>query len=256
MGRNKIKGTCQLCLQFGMMADSHIWPKALVHDLVDDPGTEAIYAIPLSPTEREKRRRTGIWDDTIMCEGCEDRFKSYDDFGVSTLRIPAPVAGETFVHRRLNVDPKRFKLFFLHVLWRSHASSSPELAGAKMAPQDAERLRQMLLRDDAGSLSEFATMLHVLAPDPDGMDTFSTSFAKDTWTTGVERFRMRHQRWQVFVTPSLEGPPTEFLPVMLGSAGTGASVVFGGDNRQTDGFLGLVNSIEGRRRNPPPRPDR
>ena len=233
------------------MADAHIFPQALTRGLVDDPGKEAIYSIPLDDREPEKRNRTGLWDDTIMCLSCEGRFQTYDQCGVETLREDPPALSGVKTCL-LRIDSKRLKLFFLHVLWRSHASRHPELAAARLRPEVAEHLRQMLLTDAAGSEIDFSTLLCVVPPDPDGMDKFSTTYRRERWPTGVTRLHMQYQRWLVFVTPPNGTPPPDFVPYLLGGTGP-ARILFGGEFRETLGFRALARSIGRRRRNPPSR---
>ncbi len=237
-----------MCGAAALMADAHIFPKALVRDLVEDPGAETIYSVPLSPAVREKRARVGAKDDTILCRGCEDRFQIYDQVGVETLRkTPPDVPGDPIPMIIRDVDAARLKLFFLHVLWRSHASRLPFLSAARLGDEVAERLRMMLLADDPGKDLDFAVMLLAVCPDPDGMDAFSTSFRRARWNGGVSFYFMQHMRWLVHITTSQEGPPRFLHPFLMGCGGK-AHVICGGGFRDTAGFQGMIQSFRSRQR--------
>ena len=207
-------GLCGLCRTMPAGAKAHIYPSKLLRRLIDKEFDE-LSVIPSDPREPEAVRRTGPWDRTILCHQCEKRYQRYDDHAIKVLAPdhlpPLPPGAASVI---ANADASILKLFFMHVLWRAHASTLPELRCVDIGPR-AERLRDLLIADDPGAPEEFGVGLQRFAPDPDDAHRILRVFDELAWGNGARFVFTQIGPWIATVTTSPQGVPRELLPLHL-----------------------------------------
>jgi hypothetical protein len=83
------------------------------------------------PGQYAQRSQTGIYDVGILCEPCEQRFGTYDDYASDILinRRDTVFQQYTVANRTLFVAAQfeyaKLKLFIISVLWRASVSTHP-----------------------------------------------------------------------------------------------------------------------------------
>ena len=118
-----MEGTCKLCGHTAQLVKSHVIPKALHMDTLPEDG------LKIYPANQPygKKSPTGIYR-PFVCQGCENSFGPYDDYGVKFVRkyedgkTGKPLVGDSFEHGFIvDVDYARLKLWILSMLWRADA---------------------------------------------------------------------------------------------------------------------------------------
>lgn len=165
------RNTCQLCLKEARLRKSHIYPKHFYKsNNLWGKGTKQVFR--LSANSRKSKAIKDInfngHKERLLCGNCEqllnNNYESYYSEIFST-KNPIPkkykIIDECVLDQNgfkfrsfTNVDYSKIKLYVLSILWR--CSVSLEFSRAcKMKKEQQERLRQMVLKRDAGQPKEF-----------------------------------------------------------------------------------------------------
>lgn len=156
---------CALCLKESVLLHSHIVPEFLHRRLYDDRHRTLIVGIK----RRTKVIQKGVRE-RLLCSDCEGRLQRYEDY-FSRLWYqdrPVPSCADGEIFNLENVDYARFKLFILSIVWRAGVSTSSEFESTNLGPH-ADRIRRMLLSDDAGAESEYPVMGGLIIDPDSGM---------------------------------------------------------------------------------------
>ncbi|MCC7013615.1 MAG: hypothetical protein IT454_13720 [Planctomycetes bacterium] len=164
---------CRLCDQIRPLINAHIYPRALLSEMIAAGETPISQAVDASTFP--KRVPVGWYDPTILCAGCDhDLLGPLDASGVDFLRLPFR-AGEMTVAsgvgpyvERPGADARKLKLFAMSLLWRAGVSRRAEFAVAKLGPFE-ELLRERIRISDPGSLDDFAVAFTIRPNDPGGL---------------------------------------------------------------------------------------
>jgi hypothetical protein len=142
---------CRLCGQPNMLCRSHIIPEFLYKPLYDDKHRFSIVTKG-APNHWAQQGLT----ERLLCHDCEQRFARHEAYaaGVMTGRL-----GHRFrkIRSRImlsGITYEPFKLFQLSILWRASVSSLDFFRLVSLGPHE-DRLRRMLLADDAGAPETF-----------------------------------------------------------------------------------------------------
>ncbi len=111
-----------------------------------------------------RRAPKGVYDQTILCSGCEVRFGPWDQYAqellrdelqnASVLRIADRVVGYEVADWRYEF----LKLFFVSLVWRASVSTHRMFERIRLGPYEA-LARTFLERSDPGSAEDFAVTL-------------------------------------------------------------------------------------------------
>ncbi|WP_281228075.1 hypothetical protein [Flavobacterium aquiphilum] len=118
-------------------------------------------------------QQTGFKDSDILCAECDNgvigNFERYacnylynGHDSIETETFPGDAIHVPFV-RYKNLDYAKIKLFFLTILWKSHLSQNPFFQDVNLGTVYGERLRKMILDNDAGAEDEFEVILIKIA---------------------------------------------------------------------------------------------
>ena len=149
---------------------AHIIPKSVYKPYGDQK------APPLLLKEKDfpKRSRTGVYDEKIVCQDCEQLFLRWDDYGCKFLQ--APPSAHRIEHDSGGrdiayvVDPVNYdylRLFVLSVLWRASVSTQEFFHKVNLGPLE-DRLRTMILSADPGGLDDFGMIFLRYVSPPGG----------------------------------------------------------------------------------------
>lgn len=162
-------GTCRLCNQLKQLVRAHIIPRSFTLRVRGQ--SKQLIEAREHDTRDVQYWQNGVWDDEILCEGCEKTFQAWDDYGFQLLGKPPGNDAlprddsevQSFVIK--NIDYARLKLFVLSVLWRSSVSSQPFFARVKLGRHES-LIAQMIRNQNAGSYDEFPVVLARLVGQP------------------------------------------------------------------------------------------
>ena len=111
---------CKLCGSIeNLVKKSHVIPLWMYE-------FGAMRLLSTYPNEHEQRSHTGIYGQ-FVCSNCEDKFQKWDDYAAKVLRAESSIKTIKALPTDIQVydfgqyNYLKLKLFFLSVLWRSHA---------------------------------------------------------------------------------------------------------------------------------------
>ena len=140
---------CKLCLQERRLVKAHIIPRSFYKPML--AGDHPPELTSNAPRFHRRRVRIGLYDKSIVCFECEERFKQWDNYAARLLlskatepKVILDENGEPSAYRLENVDYENLKLFFMSLLWRVAVSSHYFFSQVKLGPHEAV-LREMIL---------------------------------------------------------------------------------------------------------------
>lgn len=224
-----IPGICRFCLREAELRNSHIIPKSVINPL--KIGTGKVVQIQGKGRYGIQPLQDGL-KQFLFCGDCEQFFSA--KYEVPFLADWKRVAlGGPWDLRRLvatKVTYDKFKLFHLLNLFRSSASSHPELRGVSLGAEE-ELIRKMLLDGDPGPHSRYAVGGCVLYDESNGVPiemvgypdlvldacgaTYKMIYANTEWTVFLSGDRpelLRHWALQEDGSLRLLGKPWSTHP--------------------------------------------
>jgi len=139
------------------LRNSHIIPEWVFTDLYDEKHRfNVMSTLPERPRPQEQK---GLRE-RLLCNDCEQQFSRYERYargvvkggeGLTVTRHPGRI-------EIADIDYEKFKLFQMSVLWRSGIASHRMFSRVKLGPH-AERLREMLLREDPGRRTDYPCLI-------------------------------------------------------------------------------------------------
>lgn len=165
---------CQLCLQDKeLLKGSHIIPNFMYKGLFKEE--HRLVNTNLNDFSEKFYMQTGFKESGILCKKCDneilsklERYASNTIYG-SSQKIKKQDYKDDGTHlsftRFSNLDYTTIKLFFLSILWRSHISKQQFFREINLGTAYAERLRTMILDNDAGNEDEFEVVLIAVKTD-------------------------------------------------------------------------------------------
>ena len=139
---------------------AHIIPKSFFIQLRKGRNPAKI----ISQNGYPKKSQIGEYDKEILCNGCEKKFQSWDDYGQKLLLqesdqlTPIKNRDEVVAYEINKFDYSRLKLFFLSLLWRASVSSRDYYALVDLGTTEAV-VRNYLDKNTPGSADEFSVIL-------------------------------------------------------------------------------------------------
>lgn len=162
-------GTCKLCNQVKNLVIAHIIPRSF--SLRAKGQSKQLLEASEHDTKDVHYWQNGVWDDQILCEDCERKFQSGDDYGFQVLGNPPGNDAiprddsevQAFVVK--NIDYSRLKLFVLGVLWRAGVSEQPFFARVQLEKHESI-IADMIRNQNPGCFDEFPVVLARLVGQP------------------------------------------------------------------------------------------
>jgi len=159
-------GKCKYCLEQKELIKAHIIPASFFKLVgTNDPKNPGKIYDP-TPGKFPKISRIGEYDNNMLCLSCEDIFGTWDNYAATILITDfasgkfkkVDLRSKRFFYTLSDYDYVKIKLFFLSVLWRAHASSRPFFDNVDLGPH-ANKIKQMLMDEDAGSSQDYSVYL-------------------------------------------------------------------------------------------------
>ena len=162
---------CRLCGQsFPKLAESHIIPRSFYKSLKTQGGHVVLLSAGAEKVN-ERQHQSGIWDNKILCLGCEAKFSPYDAHGFQILKDVESYPkfenppGTELAYLLQGVDYHKLKLFFLSMLLRAHWASHRFFNRVDVGPHEAT-LKDFIVRDYAPPPEEYSVFLYHLTGHP------------------------------------------------------------------------------------------
>lgn len=168
---------CKLCFkETPLLKKSHIIPKFMYKELFGQ-GHKIIH-LKLDDLSKKSEVYSGMYDKYILCPTCDNeiisKLETYASsvlYGYGHPNMRKHIKTEkVLAHDGLpsirfhNLDYTKIKLFFLSILWRSHISKHDFFNIVDLGNYQ-EKLRKMILNNDAGNEDEFEVMLASIESD-------------------------------------------------------------------------------------------
>ena len=151
---------CQYCNQDRKLIKAHVIPEAFFRPLRKGKTPPRLYSQGKFP----KKSPIGVYDKTILCLECEQKFHKWDDYAQKLLLqefdsfSPRKSNGEILAFVRENYDYKKLKLFFISLLWRSSISNQDYYSQINLDSLE-DSLKTRLENDKPGNADEYSTIL-------------------------------------------------------------------------------------------------
>jgi len=131
--------TCKLCGRNCKFINAHAIPEAFFRKLRLDGKPPLLVSGRLG--HFTKKAPIGVYDDGILCDVCEAKFGSLDNFGINVflndfdqLFQHLNQDGTSAGFQTMEVDPSRLLQFLVAVLWRAAVSTHPFYSEVNLGP--------------------------------------------------------------------------------------------------------------------------
>lgn len=169
-------GTCKCCLVNKPLIGAHIIPRAFFF-LNGNIG----YLISDDPNYRKKRSQKGVYDESILCNDCEQIFSILDNCAKVEL-IDKWDKLNTFSANgrslcRYSKEPASIDLmlFFLSLSWRASVSDQDFYKRISLGKNEA-RFLEILKKRDSEEASKYTVILRGLQKDYGVLDPYESRF--------------------------------------------------------------------------------
>ena len=168
---------CQLCLEDKpLLKKSHIIPNFIYKDLFGIK--HRLVNTNINNLSEKNFIQSGFYDKDILCAKCDNEIiGKLERYACNHIYKEAPARAKikreffqgdgenlSFV-RYLNLNYENTKLFFLSILWKAHLSVNSFFEDVDLGKIYSERIRKMILSNDAGNDDEFEVVLITVATD-------------------------------------------------------------------------------------------
>ncbi|WP_354681298.1 hypothetical protein [Cupriavidus plantarum] len=175
-------GKCRLTGDHGIYLKSHLIPAALTRSEKGVPFIEAGNGLP------PKRSWNSWYDKELVIQKGERILTNHDTWAIEFMRKhrlvwsgwgeanvlePSPLADASVtmvdrergheIHFVKAVDSQALRLFFMSLLWRPAATGRPEFAEVSLPFADLERLRRIMVNEEADSFHFYPVVLTQLS---------------------------------------------------------------------------------------------
>ncbi len=157
---------CKLCLQDKRLCNkSHIIPDFMHQELFDEKHRMVKFTTLMPGSDSVAQ--SGEHESDILCEDCDNRvIGSLENYAskvlyggqISVKQVNYKLPDGLEFSQVDGLDYKKFKLFLLSLLWRASISGKDFFRNVSLGPYE-EKIRQMIINDDAGPEEKFPCIL-------------------------------------------------------------------------------------------------
>jgi hypothetical protein len=160
---------CRLCQQEKRLIRAHVIPRSFYP--IEPTNKQPVRLITNAEGRYGRTIPIGVYDDGILCEGCERLFSPWDDYATETFRhkwgeFQRINCEGVEILRRESYSYTKLKMFFLSVLWRAGVSSDDVFSRVDLGPYEAD-LRRSIRAGDAGDPDYFGVVLQAFTDTTD-----------------------------------------------------------------------------------------
>jgi hypothetical protein len=153
---------CRFCGVERALIKAHIVPEAFFRALHDGSGVPQLHTN--TPGAYPKRAPVGVYDKSILCRECDNRFSPWDNHAQQVLlrdfaeTLAIFHEGTKIGWRIDRFDYRLFRLFFISLLWRASISTHQYYRRVSVGPFE-NKLRQMITDREPGAAETFGINL-------------------------------------------------------------------------------------------------
>jgi len=152
---------CKGCYADKQLVKAHIIPESFFRDLRADEKT--LLLISNRAGVHKKKAPIGVYDETILCRECEDRFEHIDDYAAKVLVNNDGIEkirsnGEVTAYRLNEVDTDLIKLFVISLLWRASISRQDFYKKVNLGPLE-QKAKDLVWEGSTGNRHDFSFVL-------------------------------------------------------------------------------------------------
>lgn len=141
---------CLLCLQDKKLIKAHILPEWCFRFLYPDPkNIDSQLVLVSQQKDYAVRRPTGVYDDSILCQECDNKQGKLDDYAkqvfIDRQVLSPPQPSEAYLIE--NIKGLEVKLFFVSVLWRASISTRDEFLKIDIGDDYKDLFREALFKN-------------------------------------------------------------------------------------------------------------
>ena len=152
---------CKLCKNKTQLEISHAIPKAVFNNIFRNASGKAV-AIN-ADTNTHTQYSSDSWAEHQLCKNCEAKLNNqYDSYGINLLKSTFNQEKKEYGLTFKNIDRKKFRLFFLSILWRSALSKNPHYKNIKLSTVQLEILRSAFYNNTNVPYSNFTVAVYKL----------------------------------------------------------------------------------------------
>ncbi len=149
---------CSLCQREAKLCDSHIIPEFMYKPVYDSK--HRMHSVSSSPDKPTSYEQKGLRE-KLLCSDCEQYLGRFENYAKRTLTGENKVSWTARRNYVEGFDYHKFKLFQMSLLWRAGISGLPFFSDVSLGPHE-ERLRRMILAEDAGEPHEYGCIIYAL----------------------------------------------------------------------------------------------
>ncbi|EPF7979348.1 hypothetical protein [Vibrio harveyi] len=153
---------CKGCGQSKKLVKAHIIPESFFKAMKS--GSSPLKILSNTKGVHSKKSHIGIYDKSILCRECEDKFQTLDDYGYRALlgaecqQTPLIDNEKIVGYEFSGVDGDKLKLFFISILWRASISTHSFYSKVKLGKLEG-LAKQHVWNFDAGDEDDFSFVL-------------------------------------------------------------------------------------------------
>lgn len=163
---------CKFCGgDFPKLAKAHIIPRTFYEEVRGKDNYSIFFKASASGNRREFKQN-GIYDDSILCSACDNKFSLADKHGrevfVRALKeknIYRDPEGISCAYFLPDVNYDLLKRFVLSLVWRASITTHPFFAGVDIGPHEG-RIKTLLENNSSGTIDEYSFFVYHLINNP------------------------------------------------------------------------------------------
>lgn len=199
---------CKGCGEDKKLIKAHAIPEAFFRGLRDDEDP------PRLLTDKDgkfpKKAPIGVYDKTILCRDCEDRFQGVDDYAQNLLlkkecdHVELKKNGKVVGYRVDDVDYARLKCFFISVLWRASVSDQDFYSKVRLGPYESE-VKRLIWDNECGRSDQYSFVVSRFTDTKIGRTILDPH--RERWH-GVNYYRLYLYGYVVYIKVDKRDSPT------------------------------------------------
>jgi hypothetical protein len=163
MGKQKVIGTCRLCLKEGQeLQGSHIISGFLYKAIRGAKRGWDVYADSGRIPGRQPPQNG--FHEHLLCRDCEQKRSKWETYASRLLFIKSVQPIVTAEYQDFfDIDYEQFKLFQMSLLWMLSISELDRFRAIKLTVEQEKRLREMLDRSNPGESYDYGCILEFIS---------------------------------------------------------------------------------------------
>lgn len=206
--------SCKLCGTVAKLCKSHIVPEFAYQSLYDSQ--HRFIEVTDVKKGRVRKAQKGYWEH-LLCPLCEARINEFEKHSCHFFSEPLPphILKSNRVRKFPNVSGEKLKLLLLSILWRASVSSLPTYRHVRLGPHES-KIKEMILRQEAGSPEDYAVLICPLHLDGEHLKDFTVEPTHQQFS-GRRCYRFVFSGFLFYIFVCSHGPPEGVKPRLLSS---------------------------------------